>query len=107
MVAELLAALVDDRPGPRHVRLLLRNERGVVPGRDEADLLAVWLVGHVQPKPSRLVTHLRLGEASHREPRARQLRLREREEKIRLILLAIRAALQQPSSILAPLDLRV
>ena len=54
---------------------LIRHERRVVAIRDETDLLAVRLVGNVQPQPARLVADLRLHQAADREHRARELLL--------------------------------
>ena len=61
---------------------------------DEADLVAVRLLGDRQPELARLLADGRLVEVADREHRVRQLRLVEREQEVRLILRRVRAALQ-------------
>ena len=84
-----------------------RDERRVVAVGHEADLLAVGLVGDQQSEPARLGAHVRLRQRAHRKHRAGQLLLRQREQEVRLVLVAIDAALEQPSSGRRSLDARV
>src|SRR4051812_37253627 len=60
----------------------------------ETNLLAVLLLGDAEPEPPRLLANRGLVERADGEPRARQLRLRQREQKVRLVLLAVDASLQ-------------
>ena len=87
---------------------LRRDERGVVAVGDEADLLAVRLVRHLQPEPPRLRRAPRgLVSDADRKHAARELILRQREQEVRLVLVAVGAALQQPAAVGALLDARV
>src|SRR5581483_2634404 len=105
--AEFTTTLVDDRPAAFDRRILARDERRIVAVGDEADLLAVGLVGDDQSEPPRLLAHIRLHQRADGEYRPRELILREREQEVRLILLDIRAALEQPSAVGILLDTRV
>ena len=62
------------------------DERGVVAVGDEADLLAVRLVGDRQAERARVLAHLGLVEVADREARARSCAWVEREQEVRLIL---------------------
>ncbi len=68
------------------------QEAGVIAPRNEADLVAVRLVGDRQIQVPRELAHRGLVERPHREDRVRQLRLRQGEEKIGLVLVRIEAA---------------
>ena len=92
------ATLVENRAAASPRRSLC-DERRVVAVGHEADLLAVGLVGDREPEPARLGAHGRLRQRAHREQRSRQLLLRQREQEVRLVLVAIDAALEQPSSV--------
>src|SRR5262249_49708934 len=56
--------------------------------------------------PSRL-PYLRLQKSSHGKESARELILREREEKVGLVLLPVRAAREDPSTVRPLLDTRI
>ena len=93
------------RPPPGRVP---RTKRRVVVVGNEADLLAVRLVGDRQPRRARVLADGVLRPIADREDRARQLVLRQREQEVRLILRRIDAALQQvPAGRLVALDARV
>ena len=62
------------------------EERGVVAVGDEADLVAVRLVGDGEAEPRRMRADGGLVERADREQRVRELLLRQREEEVRLIL---------------------
>ena len=71
-------------------------EKGIVVAvGDEADLVAVGLLGDGEIELARERADSRLVERTDREERVRELILRQREEKIRLILRGIDAALEQ------------
>ena len=57
-------------------------EPGVVVIRDEADLLAVRLVGDRQPSGARVIPDVFLRSIADREDRVRELRLRQREQEV-------------------------
>src|SRR5262249_45829445 len=77
-------------------------------GGDETDLLAVLLRRDTQAEAARLLTDRGLVEMADREPRARQLRLRQREQKVRLVLLPIDAAPEAVAPrLLVEINLRV
>jgi hypothetical protein len=63
-------------------------------GSDEADVLAVGLVGGTQTEPSSLVAHLHLGHVTHREQSASQLGLAQHGQHVGLVLQRIGAAAQ-------------
>ena len=71
---------------------LALDERRVVAVGNEADFLAVGLLGDRQPEAARDVANRVLRQIADGEARARQLLLREREQEIRLILRRIEAA---------------
>ena len=61
-------------PAPAIAPCALEKRRVVAVG-DEADLVAVRLVGDAQPELARLLAHRRLVEIADREHRVRELRL--------------------------------
>ncbi len=68
------------------------QEGCMVPIRDEADFVAVGLVGDGQPKLPGELPDGPLLQGADRKNRVRQLFLGEREEEIRLILRRIHSA---------------
>lgn len=102
MLAENFAALIDNLA----LRCLLRNalfpevgvdKPGVVTVRHEADFLAVPLLGNRQTEFPRQFANLRLRHPPERKQRPRQLRLRQAEQEIGLVLgLIDRAAQFEP-----------
>src|SRR5205814_10601462 len=62
--------------------------------RDEADLLAVRLLGDRQTAPAGVLPYRDLRPIADRKQGACELILAEREQKVRLILAGIHAALQ-------------
>ena len=73
-------------PVARRVRALLRRRTRVVVVGDEADLLAVRLVGDRQAAAPRVLADRVLRPVADGEDRARELLLRQREQEIRLVL---------------------
>src|SRR5262245_1596765 len=98
MASKLATAFVDNRSRPRAVRCPRCHKRRIVVVRDEADLLAVWLVSHREPTRPGVVAHGVLRAIADRKARLRELILRQREEEVRLILGAIDAAFQEEAS---------
>src|SRR6266571_5286170 len=107
MRPELLPLLIDDRSRARNGRLLPLHKGRVVAVGNEADLLAVWLVGDGKAKPSRVLAHLALDQAANRKHGTGELILRQREQEVRLVLVRIGAALQQPATVWRLLDPRI
>src|SRR5204863_9556637 len=70
----------------RDPRLVL-DDRGVAVGlRHEADLVRLLLARDRETAHLRDIAHLRLGQLAEREERFRELRLRQLEEEVGLIL---------------------
>ena len=83
---------VDDPPGLSAAgRRLALDEAGVVTVGDEADLLALRLLGDRQAESTGMRAHLALGEVAERKARPGELGLGQAEEKVGLVLGARRA----------------
>ena len=98
--ADLGAVLQDDRAGPGGcvggmIGDGLVDEPGVVAVGDEADLLALLLVGHGQADFGGEGPHLLLGEVAEREDDVPELVLLQVEKEIGLVLVEVAAARQQ------------
>ena len=65
---------------------------GIVPGRHEADVLAVRLVGDRQAEAARQLAGLRLGEVAERKAQQIDLLARGGEQKIALVALGLAGA---------------
>ena len=70
------------------------EERPGVAGRDEADVVAVGLLGDGQPAAGRLLADLRLGCVADREQRVTQLLGGQHTEHVGLVLVAVDGAAQ-------------
>ena len=79
----------------------------VILARHKADLLAVLLVGHLEPKLAGDAADLLLGEGAEREEGAGKLRLLERKEEVGLVLLGIQPLAQDGGSVRGVLHDRV
>ena len=95
---ERFTGLAHDRAATFEAAGLPLDERGVIAVGHEADLLAVWLLGDSQPQSPCDIAHRILRQTADREAGARQLFLRQRKQKIRLILCAIQAAAEHMTS---------
>ena len=73
-------------PRPRHVFCLTLNKARVIIVRNEADFLAVCLVGHLQADILRDLTDLVLGILPHRHKRMGKLLLGQIVQRVGLIL---------------------
>ena len=71
-----------------HLRVMSR--------RHEADVLAVGLLGIRQAKLTRQFAHPRFRHASQREPQARELRARCREQEVALVALGVGRPVKRP-----------
>src|SRR5688500_9949413 len=94
MCADDLARGISEDAGPRGIGRVALDKRRVIAVGDEADLVAVGLVGDRQSALARDRAHVRLRQLADWKLRARELLLREREEKVGLILVAVDAAQQ-------------
>jgi len=70
----------------------LPQRLAVIAARDEADFLALRLLGRGQAMAPRHVAHLRLGELAERETRARQLVLAQPDAALVMDLAGTHAA---------------
>src|SRR6185369_17624851 len=89
MPAQRAALAVHDRPGAVLGGRLPLHEARVVPVGDEADLLALRLVGGGQAALPGQPPHLGLLEVAHREEGGGELGLAEAEQEVRLVLAAV------------------
>jgi len=92
------SVFIDDDAVARGVGSVLLHEARVIVVGNEADLLAVRLVGDGQPALARVGAHGVLRPIAHRKNGATELILRERKQEVRLILCRIRAALQEKAA---------
>ena len=74
-----------------------REEILVVAAGNEADLLRVGLLGEREALLTRHFAHLGLGHVAEREEGVRELRLREAEEEVGLVLGEVGGALEDPA----------
>ncbi len=98
MLSEHAALPIDDGARTKRGGDAVAQESPVVVVGDEADLLALRLVGRHQAQRPRLVAHRFLRQLPHGEPRRGELLLGERPEEIRLVLVGITAAPEQVTS---------
>ena len=83
------------------------SQPGVVAVGDEADVVAVGLVGDEQPASRGLLAHGRLGGVAEREQRVAQLLLVEHPEHVRLVLAVVDRPVHLDQPVLAGAQLRV
>ena len=86
-------------PGCDRVRLQAADDVGVAPGRHEADVLAVLLVGDFETEAPRQFARLRLGHVAEREAQEIELLARGREQEIALVAIGIGRADQRARSV--------
>ena len=95
VTADHSTVFVNDRAGRvGDVGPLPGNEAGIVVVRDETNLLTVGLVGHRQLSRARVLADCVFRPIADRKYCARQLLLRQRKQKVRLILRRIDATLE-------------
>src|SRR5476649_2246504 len=97
MRAQYLAVEIDDIAGFRRARLEPLDDVDVVPGRHEADVLAVMLVGDRQPELAGKLARLGLGALAEGKAEHVELLARGAEQEIALVALFLARA-KQPAS---------
>ena len=86
-------------PGSIAFGLQAADDVGVAPGRHEADVLAVLLVGDVEAEAPRQFARLRLGHVAKRKAQIVELLLRGRKQEIALVAVGIRGTHQRARSV--------
>ena len=89
MLPDPLAVDIDERARLRLPAGPLAERLAVVAAGDEADLLALGLVGGHEAEPARHVADLRLRQLTEREPRVLELVLAEAVEEVGLVLVLV------------------
>jgi len=97
MRAKYFPIKIDDVASLRRARLQPFDNVGVVAGRDEADVLAVVLVGNCEPEAARKLTGLGLGPLPKREAQNVKLLARRAEKEIALVAFLIARAVERPA----------
>ena len=90
---------IDDVARLDRAGLQAADDIGVAPGRHEADVLAVLLVGDFEAEAPRQFARLRLGHVAERKAQKIELFARGRKQEIALVAIGIRGAHQRPRSI--------
>ena len=106
MTAEYSPRGVDDLAGLRRIRPQPGDDAGIVPGRDEADVLAIRLLGDGQPEPRRCRPYrVLVGHAAQRKQTKSELLGRRGEQKPALVACRVRRAMQfRPARSIDPPD---
>ena len=86
-------------PGSMAVRPQPADDIGVAPGRHEADVLAVVLVGHGKTETPRQLAGLRLGHVAERKAQIIELLAGGRKQEIALVAVGIGGAEQCPRAL--------
>src|SRR5437763_1802842 len=92
MAAEHPAGEVDDLARLGRARTQPLDHVGVAPGRHEADVLAVVLVGDRKPEATRQLTRLALGPLAERKAQQIELLARRGKQEIALVTFGIARA---------------
>src|SRR5215468_9498821 len=98
VAAKHAAGKIDDVTGLHRIRAQAADDVGVAAGRNEADVLAVLLVGDLKAKAARQLAHLRLVHVAERETQEVELLARGREQKIALVAIGIGCTMQRARS---------
>src|SRR6185503_20004807 len=88
---------IDDVASLRRARFQPFDNVGVVASRDEADVLAVVLVGNCEPEAARKLTGLGLGPLPKREAQNVKLLARRAEKEVALVSFLIARAVERPA----------
>ena len=86
-------------PGSIGIRPQPADDVGIAPGRHEADVLAVLLVGDVKAEAPRQFARLRLGHVAERKAQIIELLARGREQEIALVAIGVGGADQRARSV--------
>src|SRR6185437_9735887 len=95
MPAEHLAVEIDDIAGFRRTRLQAFDNVRIVAGRNEADVLAVMLVGNCKTEAARKLSCLRLAAFAKRETQYLELFPGRTKQEITLIALFFACAIER------------
>ena len=98
LVAAQHAAVLVHKVPRRQLCTVLPQELDVIPVGDEADVLTVGLVRHIQPRLPRLLPDGVLVEIPYRQQQVGQLELCELVEHVALVFLPIPASQQPPTA---------
>ena len=99
VAAEHAAVEIDDVAGVHRVRTQAGDDVGVAPGRHEADVLAVVLVGDRETEAPRELARLGLGHVAERKAQIVELLLRGREQEIALVAIGVGRADQRARAV--------
>ena len=99
MPADGAAGEIDDVAGLDGIRPQAADDVGVAPGRHEADVLAVLLVGDGETEAPRQFARLRLGHIAQRKAQKIELLARGREQEIALVAIGVGGASKRARSI--------
>src|ERR1700733_393821 len=99
MPADDMAVKIDDVAGLDRAGLEAADDVGVAPGRHEADVLAVLLVGDLEAKAPRQFARLRLGHVAQRKTQIVELLARGRKQEIALVAIGVGGTEQRARSI--------
>ncbi len=99
MGADDAAVEIDDIAGFDRIRPQPPDDVGVAPGRHEADVLAVVLVGDLEAEAARELAHLGLRSVAERKAQIVELVARGREQEIALVAIGVGGAEQRPRSV--------
>jgi hypothetical protein len=102
MPADDVAAEIDDVAGLDRAGLQPTDDVGVAPGRHEADILAVLLVGDFKFEAPRQFAHLGLAHVAERKAQIIELLGRGCEQEITLVAIAVGGANHRPRSVGKP-----
>src|SRR5437867_2554667 len=98
MSPDYVAVGINDRPFTVGIGRVTVDKGRVIVIRDETDLLTIWLVRDRQPSTASEVAHRVLRPVSDRKHRPRELVLRQREQKVGLVLRRVGRAAKLISS---------
>ena len=101
MLPHPLAVAVEQRARLRHPAGALPQRVAVVAARDEADLLALGLVGRGETEAASHVPNLGLGQLAEREPGVLELVLAQAVQEVGLVLVRV-ARPEQPRPAVRP-----
>src|SRR4051812_34246910 len=99
MFADGSAVEIDDIAGLKRIRLQPADDVGVAPGRHEADVLAVLLVGDRQSKTPRQFAGLWLGHVAEGKAQEIELLASGRKQEIALVAVGVGRTHQRTRSV--------